>query len=187
MQGDESMRREPLRLSHEPFIEQFGPLLAKARQLAPPFYREWAELLDVGLVAEAKRLPAHGLVPLHLRAAAELADPREEGAEAFLTSLLAPVRSGLVLMRADLVRAARELGLGLRLGERRFALRALLAQEALGTLRWLAGEAEISIDLHRRAPRGLAPVTDFWAARAERTAALLTDLALESEREVVGV
>lgn len=186
--GDEALPGEVRRaLLWEHLLSWLPAYLAKARQLAPPFYREWAELLDVGLVAEAKRLPAHGLVPLHLRAAAGLADPRVEGAEAFLTSLLAPVRSGLVLVRADLVRAARELGLGLRLGERRFVLRALLAQEAPVTLRWLAREAEISIDRHRRAPHALAPVTDVWAARAEQTAALLTDLALETEKEVVGV
>jgi TorA maturation chaperone TorD len=161
--------------------------LEKAKEIAPSFYRNWAELLDAALVADAERLPADDLVPLQLRESSPLADPRDEGLEPFVTSLLASARSGLVLVRADFVRAARELGLGLRLGERRFVLRALLAQNAPGTLRWLAGMAEISTDRHRRAPRALAPVTDFWASRAERTAALLTELALETEREVVRV
>jgi TorA maturation chaperone TorD len=161
--------------------------LAKARQLAPPFYREWAELLDTALVAEAIELPAHGLLPLHLRAAAELADPREDGLDSFLASLLAAVRSGLLLVRADLVRAARQLGLGLRLGERRFVLRTLLAQDTPGTLGWLAGEAESWVDRHSRMPPVLAPVADFWAVRAERTAALLAELAATTERKVVGV
>ncbi len=186
--SEEAMPGEVRRaLLWEHLLSWLPAYLAKARGLAPRFYREWAELLEAGLVAEAKRLPADGLLPLHLRAAGQLRDPREEGLEPFLASLLAPARSGLVLVRADLGRAARELGLGLRLGERRFVLRALLAQEAPGTLRWLAGEAEVSIDRHRRAPRALAPVTDFWAARAERTAALLTELAATTEKEVVGV
>jgi hypothetical protein len=161
--------------------------LEKARELASPFYREWAELLDAALAAEAERLPAEGLVPLHLRAAATLVDPRGDGLEAFLTSVLAPVRSGLVLTRADLGRGARDLGLGLRLGERRFILRALLAQEAGGTLGWLAEEARSWTERHRRMPGAFSPVTDFWAARAERTAALLAELAATTEREVVGV
>jgi TorA maturation chaperone TorD len=161
--------------------------LEKARELAPRFYREWAELLETALAAEAERLPADGLVPLHLRASVPLVDPRRDGLEAFLTSVLAPVRSGLVLTRTDLGRAARDLGLGLRLGERRFVLRALLAQEAGGTLGWLAAEAESWVGRHRRMPSAFAPVTDFWAARAERTAALLAELAATTETEVVGV
>src|SRR6266508_309589 len=35
MQGDESMRREPLRLSHEPYIEQLGPLPVEGRSKLP--------------------------------------------------------------------------------------------------------------------------------------------------------
>ena len=155
--------------------------LEKAREIAPRFYREWAEVLDAALVADAERYPADGLVPLHLRAAAPLADPRDEGLEPFLSSLLAPARSGIVLVRADLAHAARELGLGLRLGERRFVLRALFAQDASATLRWLAGQTQRWVDRHRSAPGVLAPVTEHWAARAEQTASLLAGLARETE------
>jgi TorA maturation chaperone TorD len=161
--------------------------LEKAKEIAPPFYREWAELLEAALRAEAERLPANGLVPLQLRETAPLADPRAEGLEPFVTSLLASARSGMVLVRADLVRAARELGLGLRLGERRFVLRELLAQDASASLRWLAWEAKLWIERHRLMAPVLGPVTDFWAVRATRTAALLGQLAPEAEREVVGV
>src|SRR5262249_55202817 len=63
------------------------------------------------------------------------------GAGAFVSGLLAPVRSGIVLTRADLARAARDLGLGLRMGERRFILETLLAQDAGPMLVWLAGAA----------------------------------------------
>lgn len=161
--------------------------LEKAMEIAPPSYREWAELLEAALLAQAERLPADGLVPLQLRESAPLADPRADGLDALVTSLLASARSGMVLVRADLVRAGRELGLGLRLGERRFVLRALLGQDPSTSLRWLAAEAESWIGRHRRMAPVLAPVTDFWATRAERTAALFTELAKTTKKEVVGV
>lgn len=159
--------------------------LGKAHELAAPFYRDWAGLLSGALVAEAERHPCTGVPPLHLRAAAPLADPRDIGLEPFLGSLLAPARSGLVLVRADLGRAARELGLGLRLGERRFALRALLAQDAARALGWLAAEAGRARARHRDLAEPLAPVAAFWAGRAERTAELLGELAATAERELL--
>ncbi|HLF68837.1 MAG TPA: molecular chaperone TorD family protein [Gaiellaceae bacterium] len=159
----------------------------KAMEIAPAPYRRWAALLDEALVAEAQRLPSEGLVPLHLRVAGPLADPREEGLEPFLASLLAPVRSGIVLTRADLVRAARELGLGLRVGERRFTLRALFAQDAVAMLGWLASEAESWGARHRRHGDALASVGDVWAERAERAVSLLRELAETTTKEVVGV
>jgi hypothetical protein len=161
--------------------------LAAVQAHAPRPYRRWAEILEETLLAEAARLPSEGLVPLHLRAAAPLSDPREEGLEPFLSALVAPVRSGMVLTRADLGRAARELGLGLRVGERRFALRALLAQDAEATLGWLASEAEAWAERHRRHDDVLAPVGEAWAERAERASALLAELAETTNKEVVGV
>lgn len=161
--------------------------LATVQALAPRSHRRWAQLLEEALLAEAARLPSEGLVPLHLREARPLADPREEGLEPFLAALLAPVRSGIVLTRTDLGRAARELELGLRVGERRFALRALLGQDAEGMLGWLASEAEGWATRHRRHGDALAPVGDVWAERAERAASLLRELAETTTKEVVGV
>ena len=86
------------------------------------------------LAEEAGSVGAQDNLSLHLREAPAMADPRREGGEAFLAALLTPVRSGLILVRSDLERAARELGLGCRAGERRFALRALLNQESAGVL-----------------------------------------------------
>jgi hypothetical protein len=168
----------------EHLLSWLPPYLEQARRLASSAYRGWADLLGEALVAEARAFPG-SLLPLHLRAAPGLADPREEGLDPFLAALLAPVRSGVILARADLVRAARALGLGLRAGERRFALRALLAQDAPGVLRWLAEEAESWADRHRRREAALAPVSEFWAARAERSAVLLMELSAAAEREVV--
>ncbi|MCS7006495.1 MAG: molecular chaperone TorD family protein [Gaiellaceae bacterium] len=161
--------------------------LAKAREIAPRSFQRWAELLEEALLVEAERLPSGGLVPLHLREAGSVPDPREDGADAFLDALLAPVRSGLLLTRADLRHAARDLHLGLRVGERSFVLRSLLAQDAEATLRWLAAEAEGWAERHRRHGDALSPVGDLWAERAERAAELLDELAMTTGKEVARV
>jgi hypothetical protein len=108
-----------------------------------------------------------------------MADPRQEGGEAFLAALLAPVRSGLILVRRDLERTARELGLGCRAGERHFALRALLNQEAGGVLGWLAAFAAEAAVGYRELEPG-ARCAAYWAERATVTAELLDELARAS-------
>jgi TorA maturation chaperone TorD len=161
--------------------------LDKVGRVAPPFYRRWAETLRAALDAEAGELGAQGPLPLHLREAPALADPRESSPEEFLKSLLAPARSGLILVRDDLARAARELGAGVRAGERLFALRSLVGQDAAGTLGWLAREAEDWRALHLRRRAAHGPVAEWWAARAASTARLLRGLradAAESLRTV---
>jgi len=80
-----------------------------------------------------------------------------------------------ILGRADLARAARELGLGLRLAERSYTLRALLGQDREATLAWLAGEA-LRATGALRVEQPFAPVTGFWRERAATSAALLGDL-----------
>jgi hypothetical protein len=100
-------------------------------------------------------------------------------------TLLAAVRSGVVLTRADLARAGRELGLGLRQGERRSALDALLAQEPRAVLRWLAGEAGRQAAVHRSAPRAWRPVVAHWAARAEATAAAVGQIRPAARRSAI--
>jgi hypothetical protein len=85
-----------------------------------------------------------------------------------------PVRSGLILTRCRLAEGAARAGVGFRIGERRFALRAMLEQDPRATLSWLAGEAGRWQQRHRdRAPGD--EVTAWWAARAARTAQLLRD------------
>ncbi len=105
-----------------------------------------------------------------------MADPRREGGEAFLAALLTPVRSGLILVRSDLERAARELGLGCRAGERRFALRALLNQEAAGVLLWLSRFAARAASRYRFLDPAAGSV-DFWSDRAAASGELLAELA----------
>ena len=150
----------------------------KAAEIAPPYYRRWAALLTAALIDEAGLLGGQDTPPLHLREAPPMADPRREGGEAFLTALLAPVRSGLILVRSDLERAARELGLGSRVGERRFALRALLNQDAGGVLWWLSGFAAKTASRYRLVDLG-GDWAGFWSARATASAELLKELSRE--------
>ena len=99
--------------------------LDKLADVAPPFYRGWGELLEEALLEEEAAVGPQEELPLALREAPPVADPREAAPGEFIRSLLAPARAGMILVRADLARAARELGLGLRAGERRFALESL--------------------------------------------------------------
>ncbi len=152
-----------------------------AGAVAHPFYRRWAALLGAALRAEAAAIfpPETGwpaTLPLHLREAPAAVDPRREGSQDFLASLLSPVRSGMVLVRGDLARAARELGLGLRLGERRLVLAAMLEQDAGPALGWLAEEAAAWAARHRPEAHIAGPIAAFWQDRAAVTARLLGEL-----------
>jgi TorA maturation chaperone TorD len=147
--------------------------LDKLQEIAPPCYRAWGMMLGAALQAEVA--PAVRL-PLHLREAPPLPDPRRTGADAFLRGLLAPVRSGMLLVRADLARAARDTELGLRMGERRFALHAMLSQDAARTLAWLEAEARAWIPRHLSHRDAFGAIAEFWAERAEASADLLARL-----------
>jgi TorA maturation chaperone TorD len=149
--------------------------LEKLRELASPFYRRWSDLLSGALRAEAERRNAPPQMPLALRAAPAMVDPREDGATAFLAALLSPLRCGFVLVRDDLIRAAAELELGRRIGERRFVLEALFGQEPQALLRWLEQHAAGRADAHgaMAAPESIRA---FWSGRARATASLLAEL-----------
>jgi hypothetical protein len=149
--------------------------------IAPEPYRAWGRLLASALAEEAQIVGPPAGLPQHLATAPAVADPRTEGLDAFVSTLLAPARSGVILARADLARAATELGLGLRAGERRYALRNLLAQDAPATLAWLCADATQWVTRHRAAHRVASIVADHWIERADRTAGLLTDLHAELE------
>ena len=152
-----------------------GYLDAVADLRIPPL-TDWAGITARALSAEHAALAAetHGAapaLPLALRSA-----PPPAGAVTELHDLLdvltAPVRCGFILTRRRLAAGADLAGAGYRIGERRFALRAMLEQEPAGTLAWLAEEAGTWESRH--AARGVGdPVHDWWAHRAGQTARVL--------------
>ncbi len=72
----------------------------------------------------------------------------------------------MVITRHDLARAAEQLGLGLRIGERRYILSALMAQAPDAMLTWLADEAGRSAARLAGLRPVLDPVAGFWETRA---------------------
>ncbi len=184
--GHEDAERDPARrllcrqslkaLMWEHLASWLFPYLDKLGEIAPPFYRSWGALLGEAIASEIEYLGPPDALPLHLRRAPPLPDPRRDGADAFVQGLLSPVRSGVVLTRADLARASRDLSLGLRMGERRFILTSLLAQDAERTLEWLAAEVRRQASGHGTHEAVAGGVARFWATRADAAAALLEDL-----------
>ena len=172
-------RRALLEEHLAPWVFHF---LTRVEELGGPFHAAWARLLRETLAAEVDR---HGRVTstsAHLASVEELPDPRTEGAKPFLAGLLAPARAGAILTRADLGRIAQELDLGLRAGERRYALEHLIGQDAPAVLDALAAEVGRQGAGHReRVPR-VGRASEFLAGRAERAHALLGVLAREAER-----
>ncbi len=133
------------------------------------FYAAWAALLLEVLVAEVADLPGPEELPVALRTAPGLPDDID-GARDLAAALLTPVRTGIVITRADLARGARAEGLGLRIGERAFTLAAMLEQDPATTLGWVAELADSWATEHREDLGSLGPVAAFWAERATTTA-----------------
>lgn len=174
-------RRAATVLLHEHLASWCFPYLARVRELDEGFYGRWAGLLRATLVGELEASGPPESLPAHLREAPALADPREHGGEGFLDSLLAPVRTGMILTRADLRALATRLELGLRVGERRYILEHLLAQDAGSVLRSLSAHASRAAEDHAVLRGSLGVIAGFWRDRAASTAGLLSELARDSE------
>lgn len=153
--------------------------LTKLEEIAPPFYRAWGLLLADALAGEAAVIGTQRGLSLHLREAPDLADPRAGSFEDFLRALLAPVRCGMILVRDDLARAARELKTGARLGERSFILRALFEQDAAGALGWLEAEALRWRRRHEQLREPFGETARAWQEKAGAAALLLNTLRRE--------
>jgi TorA maturation chaperone TorD len=147
---------------------------------APTLYAAWGELLAEALLAEAAEMEPPGTPPLHLRDVPGLPESGEDP-QRLVRAILAPVRSGLLLTRWDLASGARTLGLGLRAGERTFALRSLLDQDPPATLGFLAEQAARWVARHRETESTLGDAGRHWRERAEATRALLLELARAAE------
>ncbi len=161
--------------------------LTKLTSAASRFYGEWGMMLSRALMSEALMVGDQEHLPLALREALGLVDPRsgERTTDEFLQSLVTPVRSGMILARADLTRAARELQLSLRQGERKFVLKALFAQDANGVFDWLIAEAAVWMRHHQGSRGGmLGQIAQAWEQKTERAAALLKELKLHASEVI---
>ncbi len=151
--------------------------LCRVAELGGAAHQRWAALLWRALQAEVTAVAAPPEPPPAVREA-----PPALGAEPdprrVLAGVLAPGRSGVILTRADLARGAATLGLGLRLGERRYALQALLDQDPVATIGWLAAEAGRFAARLARSGRARPAPGRFWVARARATQARLLALAV---------
>jgi TorA maturation chaperone TorD len=138
--------------------------------LGTPALADWARLAGQALLAEYQ--PHQGSrLPLAQQAAPPpvSADGTHTG---LLEALTAPVRSGFILTRRRLATAAADAGAGHRIGERRFALRAMIEQAPAATLSWLGAEAARWSQRHAAWAPG-DPAQQWWARRAARTGHVL--------------
>lgn len=158
---DAKLRLARAALYWEHIASWMPPYLAALRRIGALFHAAWADTLAAVLAAEAEVVGPSRDLPLALRAAPALPEAPAD-LDALLSIVLASVRIGLVIARDDLARCAAALGLGLRAGERRFALRALLAQDPAGVLGWLADEARRQADGYG----DQSEVARWWQARA---------------------
>ena len=159
--------------------------LTKFFGTAAGFYSRWGAMLLRALMGEIMIVGEQERLPLSLREAPGLIDPRSGTAEEFLQSILTPVRSGMIITRADLTGAARKLNLGLRRGERKFVLKSLFAQDAKGVFDWLIAETNTWAQHHQGSHGGMfSEIARAWEQKTEATAALLEELKL-SASEVI--
>ncbi len=155
--------------------------LTALSHVAAPGLASWAGLTLRALHQET-RSPAGcrtTTLPAALRAAPPPIRPGDSRDE-LLDSLVAPVRSGILLTREDLREAAAAAGLGYRVGERRYTLAAMLDQDPSATLSWLRGHAEMWARAHAgQPPVGGHDPRRWWASRAAATARALGTLQAE--------
>jgi len=186
-----ALTRARLSLFREHLWPWLPAYLDAVADLGLPVLAGWAGLARRAIAAEFAEQPAWPDLPLALRTAPDLAPvpdlalapdlvpvPRAAGAGAGLDLrglvdlLTTPVRSGIILTRRRLAAGAGEAGLGHRVGERRYALRAMLGQDPEAALTWAAAEAARWRDRHARRAAG-DEVAAWWAERAARTVDLL--------------
>lgn len=170
-------------LVHEHLRPWLVPYLDRVQALDGP-YGPWAALLAEVLDGLGPH-PEPGL-PVHLRQAPPALGPAVEASDV-VASILVPARSGIILTRADLLRMAEQLGLGVRVGERRFVLAALLGQSPGPVLDRLAAAAAAQADDHRRHIGRLPEIAGWWAGRADATAARLGALASDAAAVVTAL
>jgi hypothetical protein len=168
----EQLHRMRAALFHEHIWSWAPGYLLAVTELGIDSVAAWGRLTEHALLAEFADLGSAEMLPLALRVAPpglRVGDSLDET----LDALVAPIRSGFVLTYRDLANCARRLGLGLRRGERRYALRAMLEQDAPGTLVWLAAHARRWSQRCAPTPRTSNDPAAWWSRRAADTAQVL--------------
>jgi hypothetical protein len=161
-------------LFHEHIWPWAPAYLTELADLGIASVTEWARLALEVCRGERCRLPEPAALPLALRAAPPPITPGS-GLPDVLDAMVCPVRSGILLTHRNLSRAAVEIGVGYRRGERRFALKAMVEQDAGATLEWLGRAADRWAVRH--ATNDPTATGRWWATRAGATAAVLDELA----------
>jgi hypothetical protein len=142
------------------------PLYLTKVQEHGAFFEAWGALFLTALREQVEDVPA--ALPAHLAVSRELAHDDD-----IVPALLAPVRSGMVITRADLMAIGSDLGLGVRVGERAFILRSLFSQEPEAVADRLGVEAEMWRARHHGMRRQLGVIAEHHEERAQAAAALL--------------
>lgn len=179
----DAVRRDALDRARKAFFWEhlaswLPPYLSKVAELGAAPYAAWADLTLEALAEEAERLGPPERLSIHLREAPPLEIGGDE-AEPLARALLTPVRSGIILTRQDLAAAARQLGVGVRLGERRVALQSLLEQDEPAILNWCADDAARWQARCERHVTAFGESARFWIERAGQTERMLRALASE--------
>jgi Nitrate reductase delta subunit len=144
--------------------------------LTAPALTAWARLTRAAITAEVNAAPVPARLPLALRAAPPPPGAGDSPGD-LVSALVTPVRCGIILTRRRLADGAGRAGVGHRIGERRFTLRAMLEQDPAAMLSWLAAESGRWARRHaRRSPADA--VGRWWASRAAHTQRLLRELAV---------
>lgn len=154
--------------------------LAKLGQIGSPFYRRWAALLEEALAAEARDVGPPRSLPLHLREVPPISDPARVDPDDLFRAVLTPVWSGIIVTRADLGRAGNQLGIGVRAGERLYALNGMFRQAPQRVLGWLEDEAAGWGERHEAGQAIFGIVARYWTDRARAMARHVAALLLPS-------
>jgi TorA maturation chaperone TorD len=163
----------------EHIVSWILPFTARVRELGSPTYRSWATLVLDALEAEVAAAGQPSLLPLHLRKAPAL--PVNPGIADIVDTLFTPARSGIILARADLTRCARDLGIHIRVAERRYTLATLFTHDPARVRQWLAAEARRQADLMDAVAAPFRMIANHWEQRALATAELITNVTIQNE------
>lgn len=165
-------RQARVALLHEHLLSWLPPYGHAMADAGPEPYVRWAELLVETLRAEAAELGVPERMPVQLRQVPAIPGP-DADLDSLVAALLTPARSGILLTRAHLAAMARQRSLGVRLGDRRRMLRALLEQDAESALAELVSQARTWVRRHHADEPVTGPIARHWATRALATVRLL--------------